>query len=63
LPRGGIARPAQPFVVNVDDPAALRYWMLKWRVTEQDLRQAVLQAGIAAGDVARTLGRSETLGR
>jgi hypothetical protein len=63
VPRGGIRRPSQPFVVNVDDPEAVRYWTVKWRVTEQDLRKAVARAGVTAGDVARMLGRSETLGR
>jgi hypothetical protein len=44
--------------INVSQPHELSYWSRKLGVSEEQLRQAVQQAGPMADDVRRTLGKA-----
>lgn len=44
--------------INVNQPHELRYWSQKLGVTEEELRNAVQQAGPMADKVERHLGKA-----
>ncbi|MET1028841.1 MAG: DUF3606 domain-containing protein [Dongiaceae bacterium] len=43
--------------VNLTERGEIEHWKKKWRVTEQQLRDAVKQVGPMAQDVAKQLGK------
>lgn len=43
--------------INVNEPYELAYWTTTWKVTEQQLRDAVKAVGVMADDVKRHLGK------
>lgn len=47
--------------INVDDEHEVRYWMVKFGVTEKKLRDAVRANGVVVTQVQHYLFRRETL--
>jgi len=43
--------------VNVNEDYEVRYWCMKWGVSEQQLRDAVKRVGVMSKDVAKALGK------
>jgi len=46
--------------VNVEEDYERRWWSEKWKVSEDELRQAVKTAGTSASAVAKHLGKNES---
>ncbi|MES2512050.1 MAG: DUF3606 domain-containing protein [Pseudomonadota bacterium] len=44
--------------ININDPAAIHYWTQALACSELELRVAVAEVGITAGDVGSQLGRA-----
>ncbi|MDM0001187.1 DUF3606 domain-containing protein [Variovorax sp. J22P240] len=43
--------------INVNEPHEVRYWMQRFDVTEEDLRKAVAEVGVAVDRIAEQLGK------
>ena len=43
--------------INVNEPHEIRYWTQRLGCSEQELRDAVVKAGVMAKDVGAALGR------
>jgi hypothetical protein len=47
--------------INVDEPLELAYWSRKFSESPQKLRQLVAQHGLMVSEIARALGKNESL--
>jgi hypothetical protein len=45
--------------LNLDDPAAARHWIKKWRVSRSELQRAIDRVGPTVHAVAKELGVQE----
>ena len=52
--------PADPSLVNVDEPAEVKYRRREYGCTEQQLRQAVAAVGVSAAKVSQYLKNKST---
>lgn len=52
-----IRRPQDPTKINIHEEWEVRYWTNKWKITRQQLIDAVRAVGTSAAAVARYLGK------
>lgn len=52
-----IRRPQDPTKINIREEWEVRYWTNKWKITRQQLIDAVKAVGTSVAAVARYLGK------
>jgi hypothetical protein len=52
-----ITGPADRLRINLNEDYEVRYWTQKWRISPEELAEAVREAGVMVKDVARKLGK------
>jgi Protein of unknown function (DUF3606) len=54
----GKRHPQDASRINIHEDWEVRYWTDKWRISRQELIDAIKQVGVQVSEVAKALGKS-----